>query len=184
MTQIKRTVNAGTLTAIGQQHTQPFHICELALPTSGTQYLSEGPQVTFNSGGGNHNYLEGRILVSQLNWTGGSGQNCVLEVLDNTSHDGASWFLNNKMENGSVIIWIVYRNSDGSFNTPVKYAVGSCDSSELLASELRITVITNNATRKFTPSNYIGTAGFEHIPQDRAVVIWNNTNYELQRAYE
>ena len=186
MTAITRAVNAGTTTAIGLQHTQPYHICDLVLPTSGTQYLSEGPQLAFDNGegAGSHNYLEGRIRVGALQWDADGNQSCQLEILDDASHNATTWFLGNKIGNATVRLWIVYRNSDGNSNTPMKYAVGSCDSSDLEAGVLRVRIITTNSARKFFPNTYIGPAmGAAHLPAERAIVFWNNTTYVLEGDY-
>lgn len=186
MTALTRTVNAGTTTAIGRQHTQPFHICKLVLPTSGNKYLSEGPSVTWDNGlgDGSQTYLEGRIRVGELRWNSDGEQVCKLDVLDNATHDAWAWFLANKISSATVTIWIAYRESNGSVNTPILYATGSCDSSELSEDGMSITVITVSTARKFFPNTYAGTVGLNHIPQEGAVVFWNNTTYVLEREYE
>lgn len=186
MTAINRTVNAGTTTAVGRQHTQPFHICKLALPTTGNQYLSEGPAVTWDNGlgDGSRTYLEGRIRVGQLSWNGDSEQTCTLEVLDDSTHAAWQWFIDNKISEASVSIWVAYREMNGTVNTPILYAVGSCDSSELTEEGMKITVITVNSARKFFPNTYIGSTGAAHLPAEGAVVFWNSTTYVLERDYE
>jgi hypothetical protein len=177
MTKIVRSVNAGTQTAISQQHTQPFHICTLVLPSE-TVYLSEGPAMVFET----HTYLEGRIRVGELRWNGEGVQGCTLEVY-NDANSAASWFMANKIANATATVWLVHRDAAGNFTTPVKYAEGSCDTSELTPESLRMTLVTINTDRKFFPNTYLGTCGFNHMPQERAVVFWNNTTYVLERDY-
>ena len=186
MTALTRTLNAGTTTAIGRQHTQPFHICKLALPTTGNVYLSEGPAVTWDNGlgDGSQSYLEGRIRVGPLQWDSDGAQSCTLEVLDDATHAAWGWFLGNKIGNTTVTLWIAYREMNGTVNTPILYATGSCDSSELTAEGMKVSVITVNTVRKYFPNTYIGAVGCAHLPQERAVVFWNNTTYVLERDYE
>ena len=177
MTKIVRSVNAGTQTAISQQHTQPFHIVTVVFPSE-TVYLSEGPAISFEG----HTYLEGRISVGGLRWTGEGEQGCTLEIY-NDANVAAGWFMANKVANATATIWLVHRDAAGSFTTPVKYAEGSCDTSELTPEYLRMTLVTINVARKFFPSTYLGSCGFGHMPQEKAVVFWNNTTYVLERDY-
>ena len=127
-------------------------------------------------------YLDGRVVVSNLSWTGEGSQTCTLEII-NDSNFAASLFLQNKIADATITIWTVYRNADGSFNTPVLYAIGAADDSELNRDYLRITLVTSRLKTKHFPNNYMGSAGFNHLPAEGTVVFWNSTTYVLERDY-
>lgn len=177
MTAIRRDIEVGTQTAIEAQHTQPFHIVKIEFPSE-VVYLSEGPEVTH----GGSVYLEGRVRVSNLSWTGDGGQTCTLEIL-NESNYAANLFLSNKIADATVTVWTVYRKPDTTFTTPVLYATGTGDESELTLDALRVTLLTSRYKTKFFPNTYMGTAGFTHIPPEGTVVFWNMDAYVLERDY-
>lgn len=177
MTAIKRTIDGGTLTAITSQHTQPFHIVKIEFTTE-VVYLSEGPQVTH---GGNV-YVEGRVKVSNLSWTGDGSQTCTLEIL-NVANYAANLFMANKIADAAVTIWTVHREPAGTFTTPVLYAVGTGDESELTLDSLTVTLLTSKYKTKFFPNTYMGSAGYTHIPPEGTVVFWNTDAYQLERDY-
>jgi len=179
---IKRTVDATVSDTIRKQHVQPFHILDLELPT-GTVYLSEGPQVEFDNGTGTHNYLAGRFQVESVSWPGDGGQSCAIELY-NENDVATTWFIQNRMADATVVLWFVYKRSDGTFSVPVKYIVGSCDASELTPDSLKVQIQPPNRERKFFPNTQISSAGFNHLPQERAVVFWNNTTHVLEREYD
>jgi hypothetical protein len=177
VTIIKRTIDAGTLAAITAQHTQPIHIVQLQFQSEFV-YLSEGPEVVY----GGNTYLEGRVKVSNLSWTGDGVQTCTLEILNEDNY-ASVLFLQNKIADVLVTIWTVYRNPNGTFTTPVLYVVGTGDDSELGLDALRLTIASSRFKTKFFPNTYMGSAGFTHIPAEGTVVFWNGTTYVLERDY-
>jgi hypothetical protein len=185
VTALNRVVGAGAQTAVGLQHTEFFHICKLVLPTTGAQFLSEGPDFvwTNSEGDGSRTYLGGRIRVADVAFDSDGQQTCTLDILPTAANDHVTWFNNNRLSNGTVIIWIVYMSEAGVAQTPVKYLVGSLDASELRRDVLRVDVIPTNSSRKFFPNKYVGDTGATHLPQEGTVVFWNNTNYVLELDY-
>jgi hypothetical protein len=177
MTAITRSLDAGTLAVIQAQHTQPFHIVRIDFPTD-TVYLSEGPAVTYSG----NVYLEGRVKVSNLTWTGDGSQTCTLEILNENNY-AATLFLNNQIADADITIWTVHRKPDTTFTVPDVYAVGTVDNSELTLDELRLTLATSRYRTRFFPRNYMGNAGFNYIPAEGTVVFWNSTTYVLEREY-
>ena len=178
---IRRTLDAGTQYTVSRSHTQPFHIVDLELPT-GTVYLSEGPQFAFDNGTGSHTYLEGRVEVGDLVWSPEGGQSCALTIY-NENGIAASWFFSNRLAEATAVIYLVHLNADNTFSAPIRYAVGSCDGATLAPEALRVNILTLNRERKFFPNTYMGTVGFNHMPQENAVVFWNNTTFVLERDF-
>ena len=181
MSKIMRTIDATAADAIRKQLLQPFHIMDRVLPI-GTAYLAEGPQMSFNNGTGAHTDLEGRFDVKNLKWSGDGVQACSIEIY-NEANEASAWFMTNRISDAYVTLYLVYRRPDTSFSVPVKYAVGSCDQIELTPDSMTMNILTLNKERKFSPSQYIGSKGFNHLPPERGVVFWNNTTYVLERDF-
>ena len=183
MTAVTRAVDSGVITEAGQTHTKPFHLVKAVLP-SGTIYLSEGPAVTFNGTtiGSGDSYLEGRVCVDGLAWSGEAGQTCRIRIYNEANY-AADLFLANQFAEASFTIWFVYKKADGSYTVPVKYIVGGCESCQLTYEEVTLEVTPSAFRSKFVPNVYFQDAGFEHLPAEGSVVFWNNSQYVLQRAY-
>ena len=180
MTAITRTLDAGTQSAIALQHTQPVHLVRITLNPDSPSYLyySEGPTISF----GGQSYLEGRVRVGQLSWDHEGGQSCTIEV-ENVSDAAETLFFNNSFYNAVVDIWTTYVDGVGANTTPVLYITGGVEGASLTPATLKATVVTQKLKISYTPNKYMGSTavGFNWIPPDGAVVIWNGGSYVLER---
>ena len=177
MTAITRSVDAGVLTEVINAHTRPFHLVKLVVPL-GTHYYSEGPAMTFES----QSYLEGRVCVKQLSWSGETGQTCEIRIYNETG-EAATMFMANQFAEASITVYFVYRKADGSFTVPVLYVVGGVETVQLTYTEVILQVTAAKFRSKYVPNAYVGDAGFNHLPAEGNVVFWNNSQYVLERAY-
>lgn len=180
MTAINRSLDSGVATAITAQHTQPFHLVRIVFPTE-TVYLSEGPGLTAGDTPLGQAFIEGRVKVSNLSWTGDGQQTCTLDIL-NVDNYAANLFIANRIADARVTIWLIMRKPDGSYEAPTLYADGSCDASEF-DTDLHITLVTSSLKTKFFPNTYAGSAGLNHLCAEGTVVFWNSTSYVLERDY-
>jgi hypothetical protein len=183
MSQITRNIDAGNLTAIGLAHTQPVHLVRLTTEpnTPGETayyYLSEGPDITFNS----DPYIGSSVRVGPLSWTGEGDQTCTVEILNDGGLAQTLFFDVAALADSLVDIWLTYVDSLGANSTPTYYIAGGIAGSSLSPESLKLIVVTMKARTAYAPNSYMEAAGFTHIPPDGAVVIWNEGTYILERS--
>lgn len=176
MTAITRTLDAGNLSAVASQHTQPVHLVRITIPGGSPVYYSEGKAISF----GGNTYLEGMVKVGELAWNAEGEQTCSIEI-QNTGDAAETLFFSSAFYNATVDIWLTYVDGAGTNTTPVLYITGGVEGTTLDPVVLKATVVTQKLRISFTPNKYMKAVGFNFIPPDGSVVTWNGGSYVLER---
>lgn len=161
-----RTLPTDYKTAMVKQSTFPFFLVEIDFDTP--VRLSSGPAATYDS----NDYVEGRVVVSNLRWSTGGEQQASLLILDDTSYTYSKLVQEEKVAERRCRIWRVLLDS-GVLSTPKLVVDGFCDSPALGDNGVSMQVRTTDLTTRHVPFRRCSKAeGFNHLPRFGEVLIW------------
>jgi hypothetical protein len=178
MTRIVRDVDASVLAAIGDDHTKPIHLVKLEFAGPTFYYLSTEDTIVFDT----NTYVGGLTNVSQVSWTIDGSQHCSIEIY-NEEDFAADIVFGNVFAGATATVWLTHRKHDNTLATPVLYAVGSCDDIELSPESATFVITALQLRTRFVPNRYFTVAeGFNWLPPENTVIIWNGAKYLLEGA--
>jgi hypothetical protein len=171
---MSRTVAGDTQAQLTSQSVRPFHIAEIEFGT-GTVYLSEGKEITFNS----NNFLDGTLTVGDIGWDNAGMQVGRISLAD---YDGSTLalMLTNQIADTPINLWLTYGTAGTGFTTPILVAKGTLNPISITEDEIVLEITPVNINTEFFPRRYCTKGeGFNYLPKSGTVVEWGEEKFEL-----
>lgn len=173
--QIVRNLPAAVKTELAIDFTRPVFLVKMQF-ASGTQYLSSGPQITFDS----NVYSQAQISVGTFAWDSDGTQRGEI-LISNENNAASALILGNNVNDVAIDIYQTYLLSAGGNTDPQLYVRGSLDGSKIGDSRSSISVLSTNSQTGFAPSRYFtADEGFNWLPIDGEVITWNGEVFQLR----
>ena len=177
MAQVKRNLPANAVTQTAIDFTRPVYLVKMLFP-AGEQYLSSGPQITYDS----NVYQEGQVSVGSFRWNpDGSQQGNIL--LSNENNAASALVLNGTVNDVGIEIYKTYLISGGGNSDPYLYAKGVMDAAGIDPDVVEVGVLSTNAQTGFLPNRYYtADEGFNWLPVEGEKITWGDEVFILEEA--
>ncbi len=169
-----RTTTSGVQAEIVKTATLPFHIAKLEF--SGlNSFVSEGPEITFSGNA----YLDSSLSVKSISFGGSGFEKATIELLD-YSNGAIALVLQNKVVDVVCTIYLVYRDSTGSFTTPVLLAKGVLNPVSIETDRVVLSLAPLGDVAGFFPKTYFNKDnGATRLAKSGSIVEWGNEKFQL-----
>ena len=175
MAQVKRNLPANAVTQTEIDFTRPVYLVKMEFP-AGTQYLSTGPQITFDS----NVYQEGQVQVGSFRWNADGSQQGDI-ILFNENNAASALILNGTVNDVSIEIYKTYLIAGGGNSDPYLYVKGSMDGSNVEPDRAVVGVLSTSAQTGFLPNRYFTAAeGFNWLPVSGEKITWGDEVFVLE----
>ena len=177
MVKRERTLTSGIKSQLAIDFTRPVYLVKMLFP-AGTQYLSTGPQITFQG----NIYSEGQVSVGSFEWNPDGTQRGQI-VLSNEANAASALILGGTINDVGIHIYKTYLIAGGGNTTPFLYVRGSMDGSAVEPSRAVVGVLSTTAQTAFIPNRYYTVdEGFRWLPIDGEKVRWGDETFILQSS--
>lgn len=177
MAQVKRNLPANAITETEIDFTRPVYLVKMLFP-AGTQYLSTGPQITFDS----EVYQEGQVSVGSFRWNPDGSQQGTI-VLSNEANAASALILNGTVNDVEIEIYKTYLIAAGGNSDPYLYVKGVMDGSNVEPDRAVVGVLSTTAQTGFLPNRYYTVnEGFNWLPIEGEKITWGEEVFILQEA--
>lgn len=174
MTTVQRDLPTDTLTEVAIDYTRPVYLVQMNF-TSGSVYLSTGPQVTHEG----NVYQEGQVSVGTFSWTADGAQTGDI-VLSNENNAAAALILSGTINDVEIVIYKTYLIAGGGNTAPVLHIKGIMDGSDVGYSQSRVGVLSTNSQTGFVPNRYYTiNEGFNWLPIEGEKITWGDEVFIL-----
>lgn len=173
--EVVRVLPASDKVEIEIDFTRPVYLVKMLFST-GTVHMSSGQQITFEG----NIYIAGQVSVGTIR-ANASGQQSGDIVLSNENNSATALILGNSVNDVLIEIYQTYIISAGGNTHPQMYLKGSMDGARVGPSSSRVRVLSTASETGFVPSRYYTAAeGFNWLPIDGEIIIWNGEVFVLQ----